>query len=146
MSAPSVVEQGAAKVTLPVYGVDLPRLRRARGWSQAQMIAALRVAAAGRGEQLPADDNLKRRVAAWENGHSGLSAFYAGLFSLVFGRRVLPGHPPVLEVAQDPPAAMDATVDVAAVRRRLAAMAAEIAELSRVLDRTVHSGVTAGGA
>jgi hypothetical protein len=57
----------------------------ARGWSRARLIAELRRVGRERNVTLPGDDSLRRMVREWVNGRRGLSDFYAGLFTAVFG-------------------------------------------------------------
>lgn len=65
-------------------GNQLARLRAERGWTQAQLIARLRAAAAQRKVKLPADDSVKRRIAGWENQHKPVGEFYRPLLCDVY--------------------------------------------------------------
>ncbi|RLL68888.1 hypothetical protein D7M15_20955 [Streptomyces sp. Z26] len=60
-------------------GVLVQAARRDRGWSQSRLVNELRRLAARRGQALPSDASVKRRVASWENGHSGPDEFYGAL-------------------------------------------------------------------
>lgn len=64
-----------------------------RGWSRARLIAELRRVGRERSVTLPGDDSLRRMVREWVNGRRGLSEFYAGLFTAVFGVPFTPTSP-----------------------------------------------------
>ncbi|WP_395109216.1 hypothetical protein [Actinomadura sp. SCN-SB] len=100
----------------------------------------MREVARARGIELPADENMKTQVSRWANGHTAPSLFYAELIGAVFGVRFLPGKPGAPVPAIPPPPVPPGTgeVDLAEIRRRLDAMAAEITALSSILADTVH--------
>ncbi|AZK94899.1 hypothetical protein [Streptomyces tsukubensis] len=66
-------------------GTQLLSARRSRGWSQARLIRELRTAAGRKGQALPADASVKRRIASWENNHGVPDEFYAGLLCEALG-------------------------------------------------------------
>src|SRR3954471_24496098 len=75
--------------------VAMTALRQARrsvrghGWSQVQLIHALRQAAADdSGKRLPPDTSLKALISRWENGHQVPDAFYQRLLCIAL--RVTP--------------------------------------------------------
>jgi transcriptional regulator with XRE-family HTH domain len=67
------------------FGILLRTARKQRGWSQGRIIIEMRQAAARRGEQLPSDASVKRRIASWENGHSTPDEFYGPLVCEALG-------------------------------------------------------------
>lgn len=62
----------------------LAQAREERGWKKARLLHELRAAAARRGEQLPKDESLARRIAVWENQGGTVSEFYCELLSEVY--------------------------------------------------------------
>lgn len=66
-------------------GNNLARVREERGWKKAQLVRAMRAAAARRKMRLVSDESLSRRIAVWENQGGGMSAMYRQLFSDVYG-------------------------------------------------------------
>lgn len=66
-------------------GNQLARLRAERGWTQTQLMARMRAAAARRSEKLVDDPSLKRRIAGWENQHKPVGDFYRRLLTDVYG-------------------------------------------------------------
>lgn len=58
--------------------------RGRRGWKKSQLIHALRRAASARGEQLPADASLNRRIALWENQGTPPDERYQALLCEVY--------------------------------------------------------------
>ncbi|MCX5351982.1 helix-turn-helix domain-containing protein [Streptomyces mirabilis] len=65
--------------------IRLREARTSRGWSQPRLVRELRQAAARRGQPLPSDASVKRRIASWENGHSLPDDFYGPLLCDVYG-------------------------------------------------------------
>lgn len=65
--------------------IRLREARTSRGWSQPRLVRELRQAAARRGQPLPSDASVKRRIASWENGHSLPDGFYGPLLCDVYG-------------------------------------------------------------
>lgn len=63
----------------------LAQVREERGWKKARLLHDLRVAAARRGERLPKDESLARRIAVWENQGGSVSDFYRDLLCEVYG-------------------------------------------------------------
>lgn len=61
------------------FGVLLRDARKRRGWGQLRLVSEMRTAAGRRGETLPTDASVKRRIASWENGHSIPDEFYGPL-------------------------------------------------------------------
>jgi tetratricopeptide (TPR) repeat protein len=57
----------------------------ARGWSRTRLIAELRRTGREHSITLPGDESLRRMMREWVSGRRGLSEFYAGLFTAVFG-------------------------------------------------------------
>src|SRR5215203_4967000 len=57
----------------------LTQARKDRNWSQARLIAQLRLAARAAGEVLPDDDKLRVNLSRWENGRHRPSDLYVGL-------------------------------------------------------------------
>lgn len=53
--------------------------RAQRGWGQLRLVSELRRQARQRGNSLPTDASVKRRIASWENGHSQPDDFYGAL-------------------------------------------------------------------
>jgi hypothetical protein len=53
--------------------------RRQRGWGKLRLVSEMRRADQRRGQSLPADASVKRRIASWENGHSTPDEFYGTL-------------------------------------------------------------------
>lgn len=64
----------------------LAEARADRGWKKARLLHELRAAAARRGENLPKDESLGRRVAVWENQGGAVGDFYRELLCEVYGR------------------------------------------------------------
>lgn len=58
--------------------------RANRGWKKARLLHELRAAATRRGEALPKDESLARRVAIWENQDGTVSDFYRELLCEVY--------------------------------------------------------------
>lgn len=80
-------------------GTLIRAARTGRGWSQTRLISELRRIAARRGQTLPTDTSVKRRIAIWENGHGTPDDFYGpllcealGLTSAELGLNQLSGH------------------------------------------------------
>lgn len=72
----------------PNGGTMLNRLAEARsdrGWKKTRLLHELRSAASRRGETLPKDESLARRVAVWENQGGAVSDFYSELLCEVYG-------------------------------------------------------------
>ncbi|GAA4989156.1 hypothetical protein WHI96_21470 [Pseudonocardia tropica] len=65
-------------------GNRLARVREERGWKKARLLHELRAAAARRGEQLPKDESLARRIAVWENQGGVVGDFYRELLCEVY--------------------------------------------------------------
>lgn len=63
----------------------LAQVRADRGWKKARLLHELRAAAGRRGETLPKDESLGRRVAVWENQGGAVSDFYRDLLCEVYG-------------------------------------------------------------
>lgn len=63
----------------------LAQVREERGWKKARLLHELRTAAARRGEHLPKDESLARRIAVWENQGGTVSEFYCELLGEVYG-------------------------------------------------------------
>ena len=63
----------------------LAQVRIERGWKKARLIYELRAAAARRGDNLPKDDSLSRRIAVWENQDGAVGEFYCELLCEVYG-------------------------------------------------------------
>ena len=57
----------------------LAQARRDRNWSQARLLAQLRLAARAAGKALPDDDKLRVNLSRWENGHQRPSQMYVDL-------------------------------------------------------------------
>ncbi len=102
------------------FGTLLRDARRNRGWSQSRLVSELRRIAARRGETLPAEASVKRRIASWENGHSLPDEFYGplvcealGMTAAELGLNHLTGRDAALLDASYPasPEAAIATVD-----------------------------------
>ena len=64
----------------------LAQVRTERGWKKTRLIYELRRAASRRGETLPKDESLGRRIAVWENQDGAVSDFYRELLCEVYGR------------------------------------------------------------
>ncbi|GAA4886376.1 hypothetical protein ACFQ34_21565 [Pseudonocardia benzenivorans] len=64
----------------------LAEARADRGWKKARLLHELRAAAARRGENLPKDESLGRRVAVWENQGGAVGDFYRELLCEVYER------------------------------------------------------------
>lgn len=62
----------------------LAQVRAARGWKKARLIRELRAAAARRGDTLPTDESVGRRIAAWENQGGAVGDFYSELLCEVY--------------------------------------------------------------
>ncbi|MDN5916092.1 MAG: hypothetical protein L0I76_13485 [Pseudonocardia sp.] len=62
----------------------LAQVRAERGWKKARLLHELRAAARRRGETLPKDESLSRRVAVWENQDGAVSDFYLDLLCEVY--------------------------------------------------------------
>ncbi len=62
----------------------LAQVRLERGWKKARLLYELRAAARRRGESLPKDDSLSRRIAVWENQGGVVSDFYRDLLCEVY--------------------------------------------------------------
>jgi hypothetical protein len=85
--------------------------RRQRGWGQLRLVNEMRRAAQRRGQSLPADASVKRRIASWENGHSTPDEFYGTLLCEALGltaaelglKHAGPGRDAELLDAQYPP-------------------------------------------
>ncbi|ANY06388.1 hypothetical protein AFB00_08890 [Pseudonocardia sp. HH130630-07] len=60
-------------------------MREERGWKKARLLHELRAAATRRGEQLPKDESLARRIAVWENQGGVVSDFYRELLAEAYG-------------------------------------------------------------
>ena len=61
-------------------GNRLAQVRAERGWSKSRLVREIRTAAARqRKAQLPNDESIKRRIAAWENQGSDVGDFYRDL-------------------------------------------------------------------
>jgi hypothetical protein len=68
------------------YGLTELRLRRlSRGWDPVQLIGRMKILAARDGVSLPAVYELVRWVFLWENRRAVVPAYYAGLFSRIYG-------------------------------------------------------------
>ncbi|PKB30216.1 hypothetical protein [Pseudonocardia alni] len=65
-------------------GNRLAQVRAERGWKKARLLHELRAAATRRGEQLPKDESLGRRVAVWENQDGVVGDFYRELLCEVY--------------------------------------------------------------
>ena len=65
----------------PTTTSPIRNARAQREWGQLRLVNELRRAAQRRGQTLPADASVKRRIASWENGHSQPDDFYAPLLS-----------------------------------------------------------------
>lgn len=63
----------------------LAEMRARRGWSQAQLVAALRKAAHDQGEDLPSPRSLQQLLSRWENNHQAVTPRYRRLLTAVFG-------------------------------------------------------------
>jgi transcriptional regulator with XRE-family HTH domain len=57
----------------------LTQARKDRNWSQARLMAQLRLAARAAGEVLPDDDKLRVNLSRWENGRHRPCKMYVGL-------------------------------------------------------------------
>lgn len=57
----------------------LTQARKDRDWSQARLLAQLRLAARAAGKVLPDDDKLRVNLSRWENGHQRPSQMYVDL-------------------------------------------------------------------
>ena len=57
----------------------LTQARKDRNWSQARLMAQLRLAARAAGEVLPDDDKLRVNLSRWENGRHRPCEMYVGL-------------------------------------------------------------------
>jgi transcriptional regulator with XRE-family HTH domain len=57
----------------------LQQARRARGWSQTQLIAELRRQAEAAGFHLPGEASLRTELSRWENGRPVADAMYRQL-------------------------------------------------------------------
>lgn len=68
--------------TRPAWAQRIRDERTARGWSQSQLVAALRMHA---DEELPEDQSLLRRVKSWEAGEHEPDSFYRPLIAKTFG-------------------------------------------------------------
>lgn len=60
--------------------------RTGRGWGQLRFVSEMRRVATRKGEALPADSSIKRRIASWENGHSSPDEFYTGILCAALGK------------------------------------------------------------
>ncbi|AEA26547.1 hypothetical protein Psed_4390 [Pseudonocardia dioxanivorans CB1190] len=82
----------------------LAQARADRGWKKARLLHELRAAAGRRGETLPKDESLGRRVAIWENQGGAVGGFYSDLLCEVYGRSAieLGLTEPVLPRSPDP--------------------------------------------
>ncbi|MCO7192035.1 hypothetical protein [Pseudonocardia sp. McavD-2-B] len=84
----------------------LAQVRAERGWKKARLLHELRAAATRRGEQLPKDESLGRRVAVWENQGGVVGDFYRELLCEVYHCSAvelgLVGAPPSEQVAAAP--------------------------------------------
>ncbi|QPP06567.1 hypothetical protein G4Z16_09320 [Streptomyces bathyalis] len=65
---------------------ELRTARKQLGWGQGRLIAEMRRAASRKGDQLPGDESVKRRIASWENGHSVPDDFYGPLECEALGK------------------------------------------------------------
>jgi hypothetical protein len=102
-----------------------------RGWTRARLIAELRRVGRERNITLPGDDSLRRMMREWVHGRRGLSAFYAELFTAVFGVPFIP-EPDTRTVSSVSSAAANGERD--GLAERLDAAAAVDAELIRLLE------------
>ena len=66
----------------PAWTRRIREERAARGWSQSQLVAALRMHS---DRELPADGTLLRRVKSWEAGEHEPDSFYRPLIAKTFG-------------------------------------------------------------
>lgn len=66
----------------PAWARRIREERAARDWSQAQLVAALRMHS---DRELPSDDTLLRRVKSWEKGEHRPDDFYRPLIAKTFG-------------------------------------------------------------
>jgi tetratricopeptide (TPR) repeat protein len=66
----------------PAWAQRIRDERDARGWSQRQLVGAMR---AHSGKELPGDDTLLRRVKSWEAGEHQPEGFYRVLIAKTFG-------------------------------------------------------------
>lgn len=69
-----------------------------RGWSKAQLIHKLRLAAAEEGTTLPADASISRRVAMWENQGVEPDDLYARLLCRAYGKTAVELHLPTTPI------------------------------------------------
>ena len=66
-------------------GNRLAQVRAERGWSKSRLVREIRTAAVRqRKAQLPSDESIKRRIAAWENQGSEVGEFYRDLLCEVY--------------------------------------------------------------
>jgi transcriptional regulator with XRE-family HTH domain/tetratricopeptide (TPR) repeat protein len=66
----------------PAWAVRIREEREARGWSQRQLVGAMRVHS---DKELAGDDTLLRRVKSWEAGEHQPEPFYRRLIAKTFG-------------------------------------------------------------
>lgn len=73
--------------TRPTHtGQVLLSARRARGWSQLQLVAAIEVVAREQGHRLPKRESLLTMLSRWERGHRHPDPLYRSLLSSALGR------------------------------------------------------------
>ena len=106
-------------------GALVTNARRQRGWGQLRLVSEMRRAAQKRGQSLPSDASVKRRIASWENGHSAPDDFYGrllcealGLTAAELGLKLTgPGRETSLLDVQYPPSPHDAIATVSQLWR-----------------------------
>jgi hypothetical protein len=70
------MEETTGQVPNVIRSARLPH-----GWGQLRLVSEPRRAASRRGESLPSDASVKRRIASWENNHGQPDKFYGSLLA-----------------------------------------------------------------
>src|SRR3712207_2929963 len=97
----------------------LTQARKDRNWSQARLIAQLKLAARSAGKVLPDDDKLRVSLSRWENGRHRPSEMYVDLLcdalevtASDLGFASLRREPPAGGIGPDAVAYLDATLQL----------------------------------
>ena len=117
----------------PGWACRIREERNARGWSQSQLVAALRMHA---DRELPSDATLLRRVKSWEAGEHHPDDFYKPLIAKTFGTVTAAMWPETArhETALIPATGMD-TLEILTRMRRSAVDRATLDGLRITVDQ-----------